>query len=113
MPGFKSVVRQGVSIEIGSSPAINQQLEISTVQELVTVTGDTPVIDTKTTTAKTTFNLDTLQRIPSARDPWVMLERVPNIAMDRVNVGGSQSGQQSGYISRAPPPPITSGRSTE
>ena len=29
-----------------------------------------------------------------------MLERVPNIAMDRVNVGGSQSGQQSGYISR-------------
>ena len=29
-----------------------------------------------------------------------MLERVPNITMDRVNVGGNQSGQQSGYISR-------------
>ena len=29
-----------------------------------------------------------------------MLQRVPNISMDRVNVGGSQSGQQSGYISR-------------
>ena len=29
-----------------------------------------------------------------------MLQRVPNISMDRINVGGSQSGQQSGYISR-------------
>ena len=29
-----------------------------------------------------------------------MLQRVPNISMDRMNVGGSQSGQQSGYISR-------------
>ena len=38
--------------------------------------------------------------MPSARDPWVMLERTPGIAMDRANVGGSQSGQQSGYISR-------------
>ena len=27
-----------------------------------------------------------------------MLERTPSIAMDRINVGGSQSGQQSGYI---------------
>ena len=75
-------------------------LEISTVRETVTVSGGTPVVDTKTTTAKTTFDLEALQSIPSARDPWVMLERVPNITMDRINVGGSQSGQQSGYISR-------------
>ena len=41
-----------------------------------------------------------MQNIPSARDPWVMLERTPGIFMDRANVGGNQSGQQSGYISR-------------
>ena len=41
-----------------------------------------------------------MQNIPSARDPWVMLERTPGIIMDRANVGGNQSGQQSGYISR-------------
>ena len=29
-----------------------------------------------------------------------MLERTPGIFMDRANVGGNQSGQQSGYISR-------------
>jgi hypothetical protein len=100
LPGFKTVVREGIQITIGFAAQVNQQLEISTVEETVTVTGQSPVVDTKSTTARTAFDLDTLQNIPSARDPWVMLERVPNITMDRINVGGSQSGQQSGYISR-------------
>ena len=70
------------------------------MQETVTVTGESPIVDTRSTTEQTTFDLETLQSIPSARDPWVMLERAPGISMDRVNVGGTQSGQQSGYISR-------------
>lgn len=100
LTGFRKVIREGVRVTLGSSAQIDQALEISTVEETVTVSGETPVVDTRTTTARTTFDLETLQSIPSARDPWVMLERVPNITMDRINVGGSQSGQQSGYISR-------------
>jgi hypothetical protein len=100
LPGFKTVVREGILITIGFAAQINQALEISTVQETVTVSGESPIVDTRSTTARTSFDLETLQSIPSARDPWVMLERVPNITMDRINVGGSQSGQQSGYISR-------------
>jgi hypothetical protein len=107
-----AVVREGIRVDIGFSAQINQQLAISTVQELVTVTGESPVVDTRSTTAKTSFDLETLQSIPSARDPWVMLERVPNIAVDRINVGGTQSGQQSGYISRGSGRATTSGRST-
>src|SRR5690606_10328290 len=72
----------------------------SSVQETVTVSGMSPVVDTRSTTEKTTFDLEAMQSIPSARDPWVMLERTPSIAMDRINVGGSQSGQQSNYIAR-------------
>ncbi|HET7219110.1 MAG TPA: TonB-dependent receptor [Vicinamibacterales bacterium] len=100
LPGFKTVVREGIAVTIGFTANVNQQLAISTVQETVTVSGESPIVDTKATTAKTTFDLESLQSIPSARDPWVMLQRVPNISMDRMNVGGSQSGQQSGYISR-------------
>ncbi len=100
LPGFKTVLREGISVTIGFTATVNQALGISTVQETVTVSGESPIVDTKATTAKTTFDLESLQNIPSARDPWVMLQRVPNISMDRVNVGGSQSGQQSGYISR-------------
>ena len=73
----QEVVREGVRVSSAFTAQINQQLEISTVEETVTVTGESPMIDTKSTTARTTFDLETLQNIPSARDPWVMLERVP------------------------------------
>ena len=35
--------------------------------------------------------------IPSSRDPWVVLQTVPGVIVDRVNVGGAESGQQSSY----------------
>ena len=100
LPGFSTLVRENVTITIGFNATINADLQISSVQETVTVSGASPVVDTKSTTQKTTFDLESLQSIPSARDPWVILDRTPGIAMDRVNVGGTQSGQQSNYISR-------------
>jgi hypothetical protein len=36
-----------------------------------------------------------LQRIPTARDPWTILQATPGVLVDRVNVGGQESGQQS------------------
>ena len=35
--------------------------------------------------------------MPNSRDPWVVMQTVPTVYMDRVNVGGSESGQQSNY----------------
>ena len=100
LPGFKTIQRTDVRITIGFAAQINAELELSSVQETVTVTGESPLIDTKATGTKTSFDLESLQGLPTARDPWVMLEKTPGITMDRANVGGSQSGQQSGYISR-------------
>jgi hypothetical protein len=100
LPGVRTVVMRDIRITIGFRAQVNGELELSTVQETVTVTGESPIIDTRETGVSTTFDLETMQNLPSARDPWVMLERTPGITMDRVNVGGNQSGQQSGYISR-------------
>ncbi len=113
LPGFKTIQRTDVRITIGFAAQINAELELSSVQETVTVTGESPLIDTKATGTKTSFDLESLQGLPTARDPWVMLEKTPGITMDRANVGGSQSGQQSGYISRGvAAPATTSGRLT-
>jgi hypothetical protein len=98
--GFRTVVMQDIRITIGFRAQVNGELELSTVQETVTVTGESPIVDTRETGTRTTFDLETLQNIPSARDPWVMLERTPGITMDRANIGGNQSGQQSSFISR-------------
>ena len=39
-----------------------------------------------------------------ARDPWVVLQTVPGIIVDRVNVGGAESGQQSNYQAKGANP---------
>lgn len=100
LAGFRTLSLQDIRVTIGFRAQVNAAMELSTVQETVTVTGASPLVDTREVGTKSSFDLETMQNIPSARDPWVMLERTPGIIMDRANVGGNQSGQQSGYISR-------------
>jgi Carboxypeptidase regulatory-like domain/TonB-dependent Receptor Plug Domain len=100
LPGFKTIVKQDIAVTVGFSANVSTQLGVSSVQETVTVMGDSPLVDTKQTGTKQTFTLEQLQSIPSARDPWVILQQTAGIAMDRENIGGNMSGQQSNYISR-------------
>jgi hypothetical protein len=43
------------------------------------------------------------QRSRGARDPWAVLQTRPEVLTDRINVGGNESGQQSGYAGPAGP----------
>src|SRR4051794_19776056 len=104
LAGFKTVVNQGIRVTVGFSAAVNAQLGISTVQETITVTGESPIVDTKNVGTKQTFTNEPLQSIPSARDPWVILQQTAGISMDRENIGGNMSGQQSNYVSRGGTP---------
>jgi hypothetical protein len=104
LPGFKTIVQEGVQVTVGYSANISPQLGVSAVQEVVTVTSEAPPVDTKQTGTRQTFTLEQLQTIPSARDPWVILQQTAGIAMDRENIGGNMSGQQSNYVSRGANP---------
>jgi hypothetical protein len=104
VPGFKTVVKEGIQVTVGFNANVSTQLGVSTVQETVTVTGESPIVDTKNAGTKQTFTTEMLQSIPSARDPWVILQQTAGIAMDRENIGGNMSGQQSNYISRGANP---------
>jgi hypothetical protein len=98
LAGFSRLVRENVRIETGFNAEINAQLKVSQVQETVTVSGAAPIVDTRSTTTGQTFTREMLERIPSARDPWVMMEQTPGIIMSSQNVGGNQSGQQNTFI---------------
>jgi hypothetical protein len=100
LPGFRTIVNEKVYVGIGFNAQVNASLEVSTIQETITVTSEAPIVDTKEAGTGTSFTDQLLQDIPSSRDPWTILQRVPAVAMDRENIGGSQSGQQSNYISR-------------
>ncbi len=100
LAGFKTVVRQGIRMEIGFTAQVNAVMEVSAVQETVTVSGAAPVVDLRDTSKSNRFTQEALQSIPSARDPWVIIEQSAGVAMDRQNVGGSASGQQSNFVAR-------------
>ncbi len=100
LTGFKKQIKSGIIVTIGSESEINLVMEVGKLEEEVTVTAVTPVVDAKKTAVGKNVSQEVLQSLPSARDPWVVLEMTPGIVMDRENVGGTESGQQSGYIAK-------------
>src|SRR5687768_8967019 len=95
--GFKRVVRTEVRIQAGFNAEVNGRLDLSSVEETVTVTGESPIVDTRSNTLGTNFGKELLEAIPSARDPWVILEQTPGMVMSVQNVGGNASGQQASF----------------
>ena len=100
LAGFTTVLRKGVSLTLGQNAQINATLDVSSKQEVITVTGEAPLIDMRSNARTNNFNQDALQNIPNARDPWVILQQSAGIVMDRENIGGNMSGQQSNFIAR-------------
>ena len=97
LDGFTPNEIPEVVVETGASVPLRITLNVGGVTETVQVTVEVPVIDTKKQTAGALISYDELQLIPTARDPWVVLQTIPGVVVDRVNVGGSESGQQSTY----------------
>jgi hypothetical protein len=102
LTGFTTVTRE-VQVSVGVSLDLNFSLKVATVEETVTVTAETPVIDTKKTGTATTIGVEEMSKIPNSRDPWALLRAVPGVFVDRVNQAGSESGQQSGYVGKGSP----------
>ncbi len=100
LEGFKTAIKQNVIVVVGSNVEINMEMEMGALEEEVTVTAVTPVVDTKKTEVGQNVTHEILQSLPTARDPWVILQMAPSILMDRENVGGAESGQQSEMASR-------------
>lgn len=98
--GFNDWKNTRVPVAAGVAVPLGIKMAVSGTSETVTVSGEAPVLDTKKQTTAVNVSLEELQNLPTARDPWVVLQSVPGVVMDRVNVGGSESGQQSGFIGK-------------
>ena len=97
LPGFNTLKRENIQISMGFTAAVNVELAVASLTETVTVTGDSPVIDTASTRVQQNFKLEALQEIPNARDLWSLLAVTPGVGMGRIDVGGNRAGTQTGY----------------
>ncbi len=101
LQGFRSVIREGVTVQVGQTVPLDMSLRVATVAETVTVTGTSPVVDT--TSANTSVNLSEqlLQGTPGGRDIWALVEyKVPSLLITRPDVGGTSGGLQGVFNAR-------------
>ena len=101
---LRTVVREGVVVVVGQNVDLPINLKVATVQETITVTGDSPIVDTKATGTSTNFTQAELDKMPTSRDPWALLRTVPGVMVDRVNIAGNETGQQSNFQSKGTRP---------
>lgn len=87
LTGFQSISRQQVEVRIGQNVDLPIRMSVASVQETVTVIGESPIIDARQMGTATNFTQDELSRIPTSRDPWALLRTVPGVTVDRVNIG--------------------------
>ncbi len=97
LPGFQSMRREGIRVVINQTLTVDMPMQLSTLQETVTVTGESPVVDTSTTTLGTNFTKELLTEIPNARDIWAAMSQSPGMQMTAYDVGGSRTGVQTGF----------------
>ncbi|MEA2240282.1 MAG: hypothetical protein QOC81_5006 [Thermoanaerobaculia bacterium] len=99
LAGLGVASRTGISVNLGRNADVTMTLN-PTVAESITVTAGTPLLDVRKTGTGANVSKVELESVPTARDPWVILQQTPGVTMDRNNVGGNESGQQSVYVSK-------------
>ncbi len=99
LDGFGGIQYPDVVVGVGRNTNVPLVLTAA-VEETITVTSESPLLDERKLSAGTNVSQVELEKIPTARDPWSLLSQTPGVLVDRVNVGGSESGQQA--VFRAP-----------
>jgi hypothetical protein len=97
LTGFGTVIREGIRVGVGFTATVNTEMNLASVAESVTVSGQSPVVDVTSTTQATRFDDEVLASLPGARDYWAVLAQTPAVAMGRVDVGGSGALTQQPY----------------
>ena len=65
LPGFTTVKRDGVELSGSGVLTINSEMRVGGIQETITVTGESPVVDTQTSTRRQmVLSNDTIQAHP-------------------------------------------------
>jgi hypothetical protein len=79
LQGFTRVVREGVALAGSGVTTINADLRVGALQETVTVTGETPVVDVQSTRRETVLDADIVKALPATRTYGALLNAIPGL----------------------------------
>ena len=92
LPGFKSYVLSDFRLTIGFVARVDATMGVGGLEETITVTGASPVVDMTSTTTSVNLTQDTLESVPIGRGLQQLFAMTPGVTTNRVDVGDSWMG---------------------
>lgn len=88
LTGFATVERPGIELSGSFAARVDADLRVGGVQETITVSGESPVVDVVNARKQSTIPNDAIAAIPTARLYHSIAALVPGISMTTQDVGG-------------------------
>src|SRR5688572_22945388 len=95
LPGFNTFRRAGIELSGNFVATVNGDLRVGALEETITVTGETPVVDVQSTRAQQIIDRDVLAAIPSSRNVVGIQAIIPGMNTDG-DSGGINGTMQGG-----------------
>ncbi len=80
LAGFSGVKREGIELAGSFTASVNAELRVGAVQETVTVTGETPIVDVQSTTRQRVIDHDVIDTVPTGRLPQQLAVLIPGVS---------------------------------
>ena len=97
LSGFQMVRRDGIRLTAGFTARVDVQLKVGQLEETVTVSGASPLVDTAATNTSTQLTKETLELVPNSRNGYIGLMQQAPGARPNLDVGGSTTNAQPAF----------------
>jgi hypothetical protein len=94
LTGFRSIRREGIRLTAAFTATINADLQVGTIEESITVTGESPLVDIRNSVSQSVMDRETLDTIPTGKDPFAVGQLIAGVTTNTPDVGGTQIMQQ-------------------
>ena len=98
LAGFNSVKRDGVTLSGSGAATIDAELRVGSLEETVTVTSESPIVDVQTTTRQQVLTADVIDALPSSRNYQELARLIPGTVGGGSDVGGSEIQDVGGAV---------------
>ena len=79
LPGFSTVRREGIVLTGSFVATVNADLRVGTVEETITVTGETPIVDVQSTKQQRVMDAELIASIPTGRSLANIASLIPGV----------------------------------
>src|SRR5712664_2350471 len=91
LPGFTTVKKEGIELTSDFIATINTDLKVGGLEESVTVSGQSPVVDVQSTTKSQVLTREVLDAVPTGRTIQGMGQLITGVSLNAPDVGGSRA----------------------